>query len=118
MTAPSFEDGAVLVDAGGRIAALGPDAQVPKPQGARSFDFPDAEVLPGLVNCHTHLELTQLGGGTKHDEPEFAKWIRRIRELKDATSVEAFYDAAVAGLRDCWARGITCIADEVSEYNP
>lgn len=111
VTAPSFEDGAVLVDAGGRIAAVGPDAQVPKPREGQSFHFPDAELLPGLVNCHTHLELTHLGGGAKHDEPEFAKWIRHVRQLKDATSADAFAEAAIAGVRDCWGRGITCIAE-------
>jgi 5-methylthioadenosine/S-adenosylhomocysteine deaminase len=68
-------------------------------------------LLPGLVNCHTHLELTHLGGGGKHAEPEFLKWIRRVRELKDKTSAEAFYEAAVAGVRDCWARGVTCVAE-------
>lgn len=52
-----------------------------------------------------------MGGGAKHDEPEFLKWIRRIRELKETTSAEAFYEAAVAGIRDCWARGVTCIAE-------
>ena len=67
--------------------------------------------MPGLVNCHTHLELTHLGGGAKHDEPEFLNWIRRIRELKETTSAEAFHEAAVAGIRDCWARGVTCIAE-------
>jgi len=76
-----------------------------------SLHFPDAELMPGLVNCHTHLELTHLGGGTRHDEPEFLKWIRRIRELKEATSAEGFSEAAVAGVRDCWARGVTCIAE-------
>jgi len=111
VTAPPIEDGAVLVDASGRIAAVGPHEKVPAPRGAQSLHFPDAELLPGLVNCHTHLELTHLGGGTRHDEPEFPKWIRRIRELKDAMSAEAFYEAAVAGVRDCWARGVTCMAE-------
>jgi len=55
-----------------------------------ALHFPDAELMPGLVNCHTHLELTHLGGGVQHDEPEFLKWIRRIRELKETTSAEAF----------------------------
>ena len=111
VTAPPIEDGAVLVDASGRVAAVGPHEKVPAPQGARSLHFPDAELLPGLVNCHTHLELTHLGGGGKHEEPEFLKWIRRIRELKDATPAEAFYEAAVAGIRDCWAHGVTCVAE-------
>jgi len=111
VTAPPIEDGAVLVDASGRVAAVGPHEKVPAPQGAQSLHFPDAELLPGLVNCHTHLELTHLGGGGKHEEPEFLKWIRRIRELKDATPAEAFYEAAVAGIRDCWAHGVTCVAE-------
>ncbi len=111
VTAPSFEDGAVLVDAAGRIAALGPNARVPQPHAVQSLHFPDAELMPGLINCHTHLELTHLGGGVQHQEREFLKWIRRIRELKDATSAESFYEAAVAGLRDCFARGVTCLAE-------
>ena len=111
ITAPTIEDGAVLVDGDGRIAAVGPHSRVPSPRAARVLEFPDSDLIPGLVNCHTHLELTHLGGGRKHEEPEFLKWIRRIRELKDATSDEGFYEAAVAGVRDCWARGVTCIAE-------
>ena len=111
VTAPSFEDGAVLVDANGRIGAIGPNASVPAPHGTTSLEFPDAELLPGLVNCHTHLELMHLGGGMQHDEPEFLGWIRRIRALKEATPAEAFYEAAVAGILDGWARGVTCIAE-------
>jgi len=111
VTAPPFEDGAVLVDTNGRIAAVGPNAKVPQPRDAQSLRFPDAELMPGLVNCHTHLELTHLGGGRKQEESEFLTWIRRVRELKEQTSVEAFYEAAVAGVRDCWARGVTCVAE-------
>lgn len=111
VTAPSIEDGAVLIDGTGRISAVGPNADVPTPHAARAMHFPDAELVPGLVNCHTHLELTHLGGGAKHDEPEFLNWLRRIRELKETISAEAFYAAAVAGIRDCWAHGVTCVAD-------
>jgi cytosine/adenosine deaminase-related metal-dependent hydrolase len=111
VTAPPLEDGAVLVGANGRIAAVGPNHRVPAPAGVPALQFPHAELMPGLVNCHTHLELTHLGGGAKHDEPEFLNWVRRIRQLKETTSAEAFYAAAVAGIRDCWARGVTCVAD-------
>lgn len=111
VTAPSFEDGAVLVDERGRIAAVGPNQAVPAPHTARALHFPDGELTPGLVNCHTHLELTHIGGGGKHEEAEFHNWIRHVRALKDATSAEAFYEAAVAGVRDGWTRGVTCIAE-------
>src|SRR5213596_3678856 len=109
VTAPPIEDGAVLVDDTGKIAAVGANRAVPAPRRAERLEFPDGALVPGLINCHTHLELTHLAG--QNAEPEFAKWIRRIRELKDATSPEAFEEAAVAGVKDCWARGVTCIAE-------
>jgi 5-methylthioadenosine/S-adenosylhomocysteine deaminase len=66
-------------------------------------------LTPGFVNCHTHLELTHLSG--QNAETDFTRWIRRIRELKDATTPEAFHAAAVAGVKDSWARGVTCVAE-------
>lgn len=109
VTAPPIEDGAVLVDDSGKIAAVGPHRRVPTPPNARALEFRDAELVPGLVNCHTHLELTHLAG--RNHEPDFVQWIRRIRALKDASTQEEFLTAAEAGVRDCWARGVTCVAD-------
>jgi 5-methylthioadenosine/S-adenosylhomocysteine deaminase len=108
VTAPPIEDGAVLVDANGRIAAVGPHPHIPTPPGTETREFRDGVLIPGLVNCHTHLELTHFA---KNAEPEFARWIRRLRELKDATSPDAFDAAAVQGVKDCWARGVTCVAE-------
>ena len=109
VTAPPIEDGAVLVDALGRIAAVGPHARVPTPARAETREYPNAVLVPGLINCHTHLELTHLAG--QNVEPEFAKWIRGVRTLKEATSPEDFDAAAVAGVKDCWSRGVTCVAE-------
>jgi 5-methylthioadenosine/S-adenosylhomocysteine deaminase len=109
VTAPPIEDGAVLVDANGRIAALGRHRDVPTPPRTETRQFPDAVLVPGLVNCHTHLELTQLAG--QNAEREFAQWIWRVRELKDATPPDGFYAAAVQGVKDGWARGVTCVAE-------
>src|SRR5439155_1490830 len=60
VTAPPIMDGAVLVDDAGRIAAVGPDRAVPAPANAQRLAFPEGALVPGLVNCHTHLELTHL----------------------------------------------------------
>jgi len=109
VTAPPIEDGAVLVDTNGRIAAVGPHPNIGTPPGTETFEFPDAVLVPGLINCHTHLELTHLAG--QNAEPEFARWIRRVRELKEATPPDAFYAAAVAGVKHGWARGVTCVAE-------
>ena len=116
VTAPPIEDGAVLVDDRGTIAAVGPNAVVPTPPGARALEFPHARLLPGLVNTHTHLELTHLTG--KNTEREFAGWIRGLRVLKDATSSDEFSRSAEQGVRDAWAAGVTCVADTGSTGAP
>jgi cytosine/adenosine deaminase-related metal-dependent hydrolase len=116
ITAPPIEDGAVLVNDAGKIAAVGPDAVVPTPERAERLEFPDGVLAPGLVNCHTHLELTHLAG--KDTEREFGRWLRTIRALKDATPPEEFLRSAEQGVRDCWAIGVTCVADTGSSGAP
>src|SRR5256714_8814801 len=116
VTAPPIEDGAVLVDEAGRIAALGPDGAVAAPADARRLAFPEGALVPGLVNCHTHLELTPLAG--KNPAREFPGWIRTIRALKDATTPAEFSRSAEQGVRDCWAAGVTCVADTGSTGAP
>lgn len=44
----------VLVE-DGRIAAVGPAAEVDAPMGAREIDLGGAYLLPGLINMHVHL---------------------------------------------------------------
>lgn len=109
--APPIRDGAVLIDAEGRIVAVGHDVggEVPSPPGVPNEYFPDAALLPGLVNAHTHLELTGLAGAL--DEPDFPSWVRRLRALKAERTPEQFLEAAKQGIRDCWAAGVTTIAD-------
>ena len=116
VTAPPIEDGAVLVDDRGTIAAVGPHPLVPTPPGARELAFPHASLVPGLVNTHTHLELTHLAD--KNAEREFARWIRALRTLKDATTPDEFAGAAERGVRDAWVAGVTCVADTGSTGAP
>ena len=46
-------DKQVIVVRGGKIEAVGSDAKIPA--GAKVFDFSNKTVLPGLIDCHTHL---------------------------------------------------------------
>jgi cytosine/adenosine deaminase-related metal-dependent hydrolase len=102
-------EGAVLIGSDGRIAAVGPDAAVPRPEGVAQHRFPDAALVPGFVNVHTHLELTDLAGQVEEDD--FPAWIGRLRELKERCGAEAYLAAAKRGLADCWAGGVTTVAD-------
>src|SRR5438105_13923526 len=92
VTAPPIQDGAVLVDADGRIAAVGPNSRVPASPGVRALEFSDAVLVPALVNCHTHLRLTHLAG--KNAERGFPPCIRPNRPLQDATAPAEFSRSA------------------------
>jgi len=109
MTAPPISDGAVLVGADGRIVAVGPDPVVPRSDGVEQVVLPGAVLLPGLVNAHTHLELTGLEGQVEDDD--FVAWIATLRARKAERNAAEFLAAARQGIRDCWAAGVTTIAD-------
>ncbi len=106
---PPVAGAAILLDAQGRIAALGPAATVPSPPGAVTVALPGAALIPGLVNAHTHLELTGLDGQV--EEADFTRWIRGVRELKAGLSPDWFRAAARQGVRDAFAAGITMVLD-------
>ena len=104
-----IHEGAVLVGADGRIEALGPDAAVPHPPAAASVELGDAALLPGLVNVHSHLELTALRGLVR-DVP-FPVWLRTVRVIKEALDVAAFRASARWGVLEGFAAGITTFGD-------
>jgi len=104
-----IERGAVLIGAEGRVMAVGPDAMVPRPAEAVAETYEHGLLLPGLINTHTHLELTGLSG--EAPEPDFAAWILGVRQLKAGRSPEAFLAAARAGLAASYAAGVTTVAD-------
>ncbi len=99
----------MLVDETGRIAALGPESTVLSPPSAVELDLGRSVVLPGLVNVHTHLELTDLRG--EIDELDFFAWIQRVRAAKEGMRDEQFMEAAREGVREAWSHGITTVAD-------
>jgi cytosine/adenosine deaminase-related metal-dependent hydrolase len=104
-----IERGAVLIGTDGRVIAVGPDTMVPRPSEAVAEAYQHGLLLPGLINTHTHLELTGLSG--QPPELDFATWILGVRRLKAGRSPEAFLAAARAGLAASHAAGVTTVAD-------
>ncbi len=109
MTAPAIADGTVVVD-GGRIAWVGPRRDAPR---GEDRDLGDAVLMPGLVNAHTHLELTGMRGFL--EGLDFVPWIRALTEARGAVLDEAaMLDGARVGLAEGLAAGITTYADTCS----
>ncbi len=106
---PPVEHGALLIGADGRIAAVGPEASVPRPPDVETESFGDAVLLPGLINTHTHLELSGLAEGAPGSD--FPAWVRRLRRRKAERTPVEFLGAAMQGLAGCWAAGVTTVGD-------
>jgi 5-methylthioadenosine/S-adenosylhomocysteine deaminase len=109
VSSPPIHEGAVLVDERGRIREVGAESSVSRPRGCRTLAAAGAVLLPGLVNVHTHLELTGFRGAIP--DQQFFDWIQHVRRRKAATAPEAFLEAAREGVREAWTAGITTVAD-------
>jgi 5-methylthioadenosine/S-adenosylhomocysteine deaminase len=109
VAAEPIRDGAVMVDAGGVIAAVGPAAAVPPPEGAEVVELGPAALLPGLVDVHAHPELAMFRGAL--EDLRFRDWILRLVGAKRAALAEADYEAAARWtLVECLRAGITTVA--------
>ncbi|HKU61149.1 MAG TPA: amidohydrolase family protein, partial [Gemmatimonadales bacterium] len=109
MTGPPIARGAVLIGSDGRIESVAADDHVPRPGDVVEERYDSGILLPGLINTHTHLELTGLAGGPPGSD--FTGWVLGVRQAKAARSAEAFREAARRGVMDCWAGGVTTVAD-------
>ena len=107
---------AVLVE-DGRISAVASRTDNDFPNDVeRIIAAPGAVLLPGLINTHTHLELTGLRGRIEHSD--FADWIRTVRTTKERLSPEQFDLAAREGIADFRSIGVTAVADTGDSGSP
>ncbi|AHG90130.1 amidohydrolase [Gemmatirosa kalamazoonensis] len=114
VVAPPIEHAAVAVNEAGRIAYVGSAAGAPT--GER-VDLGDAALLPGLVNAHTHLELTAMRGFL--EELDFVTWIRTLTRARGEVLDDArLLDAARLGVAEGLAAGITTFADTSASGTP
>ncbi|MEW5807104.1 MAG: amidohydrolase family protein [Acidobacteriota bacterium] len=88
VTSMIIEDGAIVISKD-RIVDLGPADRIFKRYRSIRKDLGAAILLPALVNCHTHLELSHLKGRVK-TRTGFVEWIGsliRMREQDDEKEV-------------------------------
>lgn len=101
---PPLPNGVLTVD-GATIAAIGPP-------GSRrpDLDLGDVAVLPGLVNAHTHLDLTGLRGLAPPRLP-LPEWLREVIAFRRGRTADQVQADVRAGLAECVRHGTTLVGD-------
>jgi cytosine/adenosine deaminase-related metal-dependent hydrolase len=113
MVGPSIGDGAIFVG-DGKILDVGRRADLRSRHGdAEINDLGDAVILPGLVNAHTHLELSDCRRG---DPPSggFASWLVGMLQRTRMTPEEmecAVGEAVKLGVEQSIRFGVTTVGD-------
>jgi cytosine/adenosine deaminase-related metal-dependent hydrolase len=97
-------DGAVAIGEDGLITAVGSASELG--EGER---FPEAVILPGFVNAHTHLEYAVYAGFG--DGLSFGPWISVHVERKRRIGYEEMETIARLGALECLRSGVTMVGD-------
>lgn len=99
---PPIEDGVIAIE-NGTITRVGSG---PDPD---AVDLGDVAIIPGLVNCHTHLEFSALSRPLSPASP-FAEWIRSVIEYRRNAS-ENVAASLRQGLEEIRATGTTLVGE-------
>ena len=93
--------GAVAID-GDTIAAVGEiEAIAARFPDAETLDLGAAAIMPGMVNCHAHLEITAMRGALDEVEHDFRSWLLRLNSIRAGWTDEDVEASASAGARAC-----------------
>ncbi|HYJ90095.1 MAG TPA: amidohydrolase family protein [Pyrinomonadaceae bacterium] len=105
-------DAAVAVD-GDKIIEVGNvELLQNKFPEAKVDDFGEAAILPGFVNCHSHLEITAMRGTLDAVENDFYTWLITLTKLRgEILDEDDLETAAIAGALEGARAGVTCFGD-------
>jgi cytosine/adenosine deaminase-related metal-dependent hydrolase len=107
-----ISEGAIVVE-GAQIGAVGKHADL-----AQSFpeaqirDLGEAAIMPGLVNAHSHLELTAMRGFLDAEESDFLAWLKKLTTARlERITLDDLYVSAAWGACEAARAGVSCVGD-------
>lgn len=110
ISSPPIVDGGLVVR-DGSICAVGKASALIRDFTAEPHeDLGNAVLLPGLVNAHTHLELTGLHGRLPLGR-SFTEWAVALLDLRHELDDTFFAASAYRGITTLLRSGVTCVAD-------
>ena len=111
ITSEPIKCGAIVIERDKLVAVGDREDIVARFPNADIDDLGGAAILPGFVNCHSHLELTNMRGALDDVEHDFKSWLLKINDLRSTMSDGDIVAAAIEGAREGAAAGVTCFGD-------
>jgi cytosine/adenosine deaminase-related metal-dependent hydrolase len=102
---------------GGLVTIRDDKIEAVEPRGTRAADddLGNVAIIPGLVNAHTHLDLSGARGLIPPTDPEhFTDWLKGVIAYRKTRSAEQVQADIRAGLAECLKSGTTLIGDIAS----
>ncbi|MBC8032372.1 MAG: amidohydrolase family protein [Pyrinomonadaceae bacterium] len=118
ISSPPVPDGALavegeqIVSVGGRasLASRFPDAEL--------RDFGESAIIPGLINAHSHLELTVMRGFLENEEADFFAWLKKLTTARlERMTDDDLYVSSAWGACEAARAGVTSVADASDSAN-
>ena len=115
---PPIAGGALAVEEG-EIVAVGNLDLLKAVCPGEVFEFPGCVIMPGLVNAHSHLELThfpawKLRHGMEYSPRTFVDWLIQVIKVKRGVTDEEFRHSVREGIRISLQSGTTALGEVLS----
>ncbi|NVN97924.1 MAG: amidohydrolase family protein [Geobacteraceae bacterium] len=119
LNSPPIEGGGLLVQ-DKKIIAVAPLNELKRSYSAPVNEFPGCVIMPGMVNAHTHLELTRYpywrrAANMVDPSTSYSDWIQEIINVKRSISLDDLEASLREGLSLSIANGTTMVGDILSE---
>lgn len=121
MAGSPIMDGAVAVE-GDEIIDVGREEELLKRYPhANHEDYPHYVIMPGLINCHAHLDMSLYKDfpfdpvRTEGLAINYIDWLMGCFSYKKTVSSSQMREAVEVGVSECIESGTTCVAD-MSSY--
>jgi aminodeoxyfutalosine deaminase len=109
-TTPPIAAGAVVLDDDARVVAVGDASSLRGRFPSLHFEHHKAVLMPGLVNAHTHLELSALRGAVAGGRG-FVPWVDTLMRERGRLKPEEDSEAIEAAISELLAAGVVAVGE-------
>ena len=112
VSSPPLRDAALVVERDTIVAVCHREEINTRFPSAEVCELGDAAIIPGLINVHSHFELTAMRGFLDSVEADFLSWLRKLTiARRERMNADDLYISCAWGACEALRAGVTCVGD-------